>query len=73
MKVLVATEKPFAAPAVAGAVLSIGTFRSTLLIDIVTAVIGIGLLSCILLPKQEVPNENVCVFLFFCFSETAFL
>lgn len=51
----------FAAPAVAGAVLSIGTFRSTLLIDIVTAVIGIGLLSCVLLPKQEVPNENVSV------------
>ena len=51
----------FAAPAVAGAVLSIGTFRSALLIDIVTAVIGIGLLSCVLLPKQEVPNENVSV------------
>ena len=51
----------FAAPAVAGAVLSIGTFRSTLLIDIVTAVIGIGLLSCVLLPKQEVPNKNVSV------------
>lgn len=51
----------FAAPAVAGAVLSIGTFRSTLLIDIVTAVIGIGLLSCVLLPKQEVPNEKVFV------------
>lgn len=51
----------FAAPAVAGAVLSIGTFRSALLIDIATAVIGIGLLSCVLLPKQEVPNENVSV------------
>ena len=51
----------FAAPAVAGAVLSIGTFRSTFLIDIVTAVIGIGLLSCVLLPKQEVPNEKVSV------------
>ena len=51
----------FAAPAVAGAVLSIGTFRSTFLIDIVTAVIGIGLLSCVLLPKQEVPNKNVSV------------
>ena len=51
----------FAAPAVAGAVLSIGTFRSALLIDIVTAGIGIGLLSCVLLPKQEVPNENVSV------------
>ena len=52
----------FAAPAVAGTVLSIGTFRSTLFIDIVTALIGIGLLSCILLPKQEVANDNISVF-----------
>ena len=52
----------FAAPAVAGTVLSIGTFRSTLFIDIVTALIGIGLLSCVLLPKQEVSDENVSVF-----------
>ena len=51
----------FIAPAVAGTVLSIGTFRSTLFIDIVTALIGIGLLSCVLLPKQEVSNENVSV------------
>ena len=52
----------FIAPAVAGTVLSIGTFRSTLFIDIVTALIGIGLLSCVLLPKQEVSNENISVF-----------
>ena len=52
----------FIAPAVAGTVLSIGTFRSTLFIDIVTALIGIGLLSCVLLPKQEVSDENVSVF-----------
>ena len=52
----------FAAPAVAGTVLSIGTFRSTLFIDIVTALIGIGLLSCVLLPKQEASNENASVF-----------
>lgn len=52
----------FVAPAVAGTVLSIGTFRSTLFIDIVTALIGIGLLSCVLLPKQEVSNENISVF-----------
>ena len=51
----------FAAPAVAGTVLSIGTFRFTLFIDILTALIGIGLLSCVLLPKQEVSNENVSV------------
>ena len=45
----------------AGVVLSIGTFRATLLIDILTAIIGIGLLSCVLLPKQETLNENVSV------------
>jgi len=52
----------FAAPAVAGAVLSIGTFRDTLFIDIVTALVGIGVLFCILLPKQEASNENAAVF-----------
>ena len=52
----------FIAPAVAGTVLSIGTFRSTLFIDILTALIGIGLLSCVLLPKQEVSNEKISVF-----------
>ena len=52
----------FAAPAVAGAVLSIGTFRATLFIDILTALVGIGLLSCVLLPKQGASNENVSVF-----------
>ena len=51
----------FAAPAVAGAVLSIGTFRAMLFIDILTALVGIGLLSCVLLPKQEASNENVSV------------
>ena len=52
----------FAAPAAAGAVLSIGTFRATLFIDILTALVGIGLLSCVLLPKQEASNENASVF-----------
>ena len=51
----------FAAPAVAGTVLSIGTFHFTLFIDIVTAFIGVGLLSCVLLPNQETSNENVSV------------
>ena len=65
----------FVAPAVAGTVLSIGTFRSTLFIDIVTALFGIGLLSCVLLPKQEASNENVSVFaeikagIFYAFSD----
>ena len=48
----------FASPAAAGAVLSMGTFRFTLLIDILTAFLGIGLLSCVLLPKQKVTNES---------------
>ena len=52
----------FAAPAVAGGVLSVGTFRATLFIDILTALLGIGLLSCVLLPKQETISENVSVF-----------
>ena len=52
----------FAAPAVAGAVLSMGTFRSTLLIDIATALLGIGLLSCVLLPRTEASSEHVSVF-----------
>ncbi len=52
----------FAAPAVAGAVLSVGTFRSALLIDILTALLGIGLLSGVLLPKQKASWEQVAVF-----------
>jgi len=43
----------FAAPAAAGAILTFGTLRSTLLIDIATAMIGIGILSCVAIPKQE--------------------
>lgn len=43
----------FAAPAAAGAILTFGTLRSTLLIDIATAIVGIGILSCIAIPKQK--------------------
>ena len=42
----------FGAPAAAAVVLTMSTLRTTLLIDILTAVIGIGVFSCILLPKQ---------------------
>ena len=53
----------FASPAAAGAILTMGTLRSTLLIDICTAVVGIGILSCILLPKRDIPaNEQQSVF-----------
>ena len=48
----------FAAPAAAGAILTAGSLRSTLFIDIATAVVGIGLLSCILLPKQQAQTEE---------------
>ncbi len=51
----------FAAPAGAGAVLSTGTFRSALLIDVATALLGVGLLSCVVLPKQEAVKENASV------------
>lgn len=43
----------FGAPAVAAVVLTMSTLRTTLLIDILTAGIGIGVFSCVLLPKQE--------------------
>ena len=43
----------FFAPAVAGVVLTMGTLRSTLMIDIFTAIIGIGLFSHIRMPKSE--------------------
>jgi DHA3 family macrolide efflux protein-like MFS transporter len=43
----------FAAPAAAGAILTFGTLRSTLFIDIATAIVGIGILSCVAIPKQE--------------------
>ena len=49
----------FAAPAVAGAVLSLGTLRETLLIDIATAVVGIGILSAVAMPftkLEEAPS-----------------
>ena len=40
----------FAAPAAAGAVLSVGTLREALFIDIATAAVGIGLLSALAIP-----------------------
>ncbi|MPM23189.1 hypothetical protein SDC9_69653 [bioreactor metagenome] len=49
----------FAAPAAAGAILTFGTLRSTLFIDIATAVIGIGILSCVAIPKQEGKEDAV--------------
>ena len=51
----------FGAPAAAAVVLTMSTLRATLLIDILTAVIGIGVFSCILLPKQEKSQEITSV------------
>lgn len=45
----------FASPAAAGAILSLGSLRMSLLVDIATAVVGIGLLSCLALPKHIAP------------------
>lgn len=52
----------FAAPAAAGAVFAISTLRMTLMIDIVTAILGTGLLSCLALPKQNISIEKASVF-----------
>ena len=48
----------FAAPAAAAAVLSSGTLRGALAVDIVTAAVGIGLFSLIRLPAQEKAQEK---------------
>ena len=52
----------FAAPAVAAVVMSINTLRTTLGIDVVTALIGIGLFLCVRLPKQERSNQTPSIF-----------
>ena len=52
----------FSAPAAAGAVLMTGTLRSVLMIDVFTAIAGIGVFSCIWMPKQEKEEASVPVF-----------
>ncbi|MGN0374311.1 MAG: MFS transporter [Butyrivibrio sp.] len=52
----------FAAPAAAGALLTVSTLGSTLMIDIATAIAGIGLLSTVMIPKQAVQTEGSSVF-----------
>lgn len=49
----------FAAPAAAGALLTINTLNSTLIIDIATAIAGIGLLSAVMIPKQAAQNRGL--------------
>lgn len=52
----------FAAPAAAGVLLTISTLRSTLMIDVVTAILGVGLLSTVMIPKQERTEVPASVF-----------
>ena len=51
----------FATPAVAALVLTSGNIRATLLIDIWTAIIGIGVFYSIHLPKQKIIQERMNV------------
>lgn len=51
-----------AAPAAAGVVFAVSTLRTTLMIDIVTAILGTGLLFCLALPEQTPSIEKTSVF-----------
>ena len=51
----------FAAPAAAGAILTFSTLRSTLMIDILTAALGVGLFALVAVPKQEKLREKASV------------
>lgn len=51
----------FAAPAAAGLLLSLSTLQSTLIIDILTAVFGVVILSCVLIPKQRSIEKSASV------------
>lgn len=52
----------FAAPAAAGVLLTVNTLSSTLMIDIATAIMGVGLLSVVMIPKQAVQGKGASVF-----------
>lgn len=52
----------FAAPAAAGALLTSSTLRATLMVDVMTAITGVGLLSAVLIPKQEICKEETTIF-----------
>lgn len=51
----------FAAPAATGVLLTINTFGSILLIDIATAIAGVGLLAAVAMPGHPVQRENTPV------------
>lgn len=52
----------FAAPAAAGVVLVSSSLRSTLLIDVLTAALGIGLLCMVPLPFRRLPEKKTSAF-----------
>lgn len=52
----------FAAPAAAGVIFTFNTLHSALMIDVISAAIGIGLLGCVLLPRQAPQQTVVTVF-----------
>jgi DHA3 family macrolide efflux protein-like MFS transporter len=54
----------FSAPAAAAAILSFKTLTSTLLIDVATAVVGIGILSLIAIPKHIIDKDALVVSVF---------
>ena len=51
----------FAAPAAAAVILTMGTLRSALMIDILTAALGIGALACMVIPKRETAQEDASI------------
>ncbi len=51
----------FAAPAAAGAILTVSTLRATLLVDVATAVLGVGMLAAIRIPAQLPQEKRVSV------------
>lgn len=52
----------FAAPAAAGALLTVSTLSSTLMIDIVTAIVGVGLLSAVMYQDRRLMVKKYLYF-----------
>lgn len=52
----------FAAPVAAGALLTVNTLSSVLMIDIATAIVGVGLLSVVMIPKPTIQDKGISVF-----------
>lgn len=52
----------FVAPTAAGALLTVSTLSATLMVDIATATLGIGLLYAVMIPKQKVKEKGTSIF-----------